>query len=169
MWNRNVNRHVKDSTSSLDLFALWITEHVGTMAFFTAVVVWTSAWLLWNFLAPEKYQFDPPMAFTFWLFISNCIQILLMPLILVGQNIQSRHQEACAERDLAVDIHSERILCQVNTAVDSLRKEIITVSDVVDTIERKIAYITEVIDSLEIIDAQGLPTASQPSNKSHRD
>jgi len=25
----------------------------------------------WNFLAPQKLQFDPPMAFVFWLFISN--------------------------------------------------------------------------------------------------
>jgi hypothetical protein len=29
----------------------------------------------WNLLAPQKLQFDPPMAFVFWLFISNLIQI----------------------------------------------------------------------------------------------
>ena len=47
-----------------------------------------------NLLAPDRLQFDPPMGFVFWLFLSNLIQILLMPLIMVGQNIIGRHAEA---------------------------------------------------------------------------
>ena len=43
-----------------------------------------------------------------WLFISNCIQILLMPLIMVGQNLQSRHSEARAEHDLEINIKAEQ-------------------------------------------------------------
>jgi hypothetical protein len=39
----------------------------------------------WNLLAPKDLQFDPAPAFVFWLFISNVIQLLLMPLIMVGQ------------------------------------------------------------------------------------
>ena len=54
------------------------------------------------------WQFDPPMAFVFWLFISNVIQILLMPLIMVGQNLQSRHGKARAENDLRVNIRAEK-------------------------------------------------------------
>ena len=48
------------------------------------------------------------MAFVLWLFISNVIQILLMPLIMVGQNIQGAHAEARAEHDLQVNIKAER-------------------------------------------------------------
>ena len=48
------------------------------------------------------------MAFVFWLFISNVIQILLMPLIMVGQNLQSRHGEVRSENDLEVNIRAER-------------------------------------------------------------
>jgi uncharacterized membrane protein len=44
----------------------------------------------------------------FWLFISNVIQILLMPLIMVGQNIQGRQSEARAEHDLEVNIKAEQ-------------------------------------------------------------
>jgi len=65
-------------------------------------------WLSWNFLAPPRLQFDAPMGFVFWLFISNMIQILLMPLIMVGQNIQGRHAEARAEHDLEVNVKAEK-------------------------------------------------------------
>jgi uncharacterized membrane protein len=44
----------------------------------------------------------------FWLFISNVIQILLMPLIMVGQNIQGRHAEIRAEHDLEVNVKAEQ-------------------------------------------------------------
>jgi uncharacterized membrane protein len=47
------------------------------------------------------------MAFVFWLFISNLIQLLLMPLIMVGQNVQARHSELRAANDLEVNVKAE--------------------------------------------------------------
>ena len=47
------------------------------------------------------------MGFVFWLFISNVIQILLMPLILLGQNIQGRHFGRRAQHDLEVNVRAE--------------------------------------------------------------
>jgi uncharacterized membrane protein len=105
---RNINKELKSSLKPLDRIAVWITEHVGTMGFFLLVFLWTAFWLGWNFLAPKKLQFDPPMAFVFWLFISNVLQILLMPLIMVGQNIQGAHAELRAEHDLAVNVKAEK-------------------------------------------------------------
>lgn len=104
----NVNALHRSRVSPLDRLALFITEHVGTMGFFLVIVVWTTSWLGWNLLAPKRLQFDPPMAFVLWLFISNMIQILLMPLIMVGQNLQGRHSELRAEHDLHVNIRAER-------------------------------------------------------------
>ena len=46
--------------------------------------------------------------FVFWLFLSNLIQILLMPLIMVGQNLQGQHAEARAEHDLEINIKAEQ-------------------------------------------------------------
>jgi uncharacterized membrane protein len=43
----------------------------------------------------------------FWLFISNMIQILLMPLIMVGQNILSAQSDARAQHDLDVNVKAE--------------------------------------------------------------
>src|SRR5579864_8446081 len=105
---RNTYDEMMAGLSSLDRLAVWITVHVGTMGFFLVIFVWTFIWLGWNFLAPTRLQFDPPMGFVFWLFISNVIQILLMPLIMVGQNIQGRHAEAGAEHDLEVNVQAER-------------------------------------------------------------
>ncbi|MGH6872963.1 MAG: DUF1003 domain-containing protein [Rhizomicrobium sp.] len=106
--HRNTYQETIDRLSPLDRLAVFITNHVGTMGFFLIIVIWTTLWLGWNFLAPPQYQFDAPMGFVFWLFISNMIQILLMPLIMVGQNIQGRASEARAEHDLEVNIKAEK-------------------------------------------------------------
>ena len=104
---RDVNKEIASQMSNLDRFALFITDNVGTIGFFLIIFVWTVLWLSWNLLAPSQYQFDPPMGFVLWLFISNLIQILLMPLIMVGQNIQGKHADARAESDLEVNIKAE--------------------------------------------------------------
>jgi uncharacterized membrane protein len=105
---RDVSDTVAAETSQLDKLALWITRHVGTMGFFIVIFIWTVLWLGWNLLAPKELQFDPPSAFVFWLFISNLVQIMLMPLIMVGQNIQGREADERAEHDLEVNIKAER-------------------------------------------------------------
>jgi uncharacterized membrane protein len=105
---RDVNKDLKGKLKPLDKLALWITTKVGTMGFFLIIFAWTVLWLGWNLLAPPPLRFDPPTGFVFWLFISNLIQILLMPLIMVGQNIQGAQAEARAEHDLAVNVRAEK-------------------------------------------------------------
>jgi uncharacterized membrane protein len=77
------------------------------MFFCLVLLGWTIAWLVWNTLAPHTLRFDPYPAFVLWLFLSNLIQICLMPLIMVGQNLQGRH-EARAEADFEVNTKAER-------------------------------------------------------------
>lgn len=105
---RDVNQEVSAKLTWLDRVAVWITEHVGTMGFFLCILTWTISWLGWNILAPQKWQFDPPMGFVLWLFISNLIQILLMPLIMVGQNIQGRYSEERSKSDFEVNLKAEQ-------------------------------------------------------------
>ena len=105
---RNINKEFSENLSTVDRFAVWITERVGTIGFFLIIFVWTVLWLGWNLLAPKPLQFDPPMGFVLWLFISNLIQLMLMPLIMVGQNIQGRHANARAENDLEVNVKAEQ-------------------------------------------------------------
>jgi uncharacterized membrane protein len=104
---QNVNIQHKAKLSKIDKVALWITTHVGSMGFFIIIFGWTFAWLTWNTLAPVQLRFDPFPAFVLWLFISNMIQIFLMPLIMIGQNIQSRHAEILAEEDFTINKKAE--------------------------------------------------------------
>jgi uncharacterized membrane protein len=104
---RNVNVQHKAKLSKIDKVAIWITDRVGSMGFFIIIFGWTVIWLSWNTLAPAQVRFDPFPAFVLWLFISNMIQIFLMPLILIGQNIQSRHTEILAEEDFAINKKAE--------------------------------------------------------------
>lgn len=105
---RNVNAEHREGLTGLEKVALVITQRVGTMGFFLIILVWTVVWLSWNGLAPAALRFDPFPAFVLWLFLSNLIQILLMPLIMVGQNLQGRHAEARAESDFEVNVKAER-------------------------------------------------------------
>ena len=90
---KNVNREHQERLSRLERFAVAITDRIGSMGFFFIILVWTAAWLGWNTLAPMSVRFDPFPAFVLWLFISNMLQIFLMPLIMIGQNLQGRHAE----------------------------------------------------------------------------
>ncbi|HWF77809.1 MAG TPA: DUF1003 domain-containing protein [Caulobacteraceae bacterium] len=105
---KNTHKEVRDNLSWLNKVALFITERVGTFGFFLLIFAWTIVWLGWNTLGPSKARFDPAMGFVLYLFICNVIQILLMPLIMVGQNLQGMHSEARAEHDLEVNIKAEQ-------------------------------------------------------------
>jgi uncharacterized membrane protein len=105
---RNVNVRHKESLSVLEKIAVKVTDHVGSMGFFLIIFLWTLLWLGWNTLAPQHFRFDPFPAFVLWLFISNMIQIFLMPLIMIGQNLQGRHAEKRAESDFEVNIRAEK-------------------------------------------------------------
>lgn len=97
----------KENTSLLDKIAVWITIKVGSMGFFLIIFVWTICWLGWNTLGPKDSRFDPFPGFVLWLFISNMIQLFLMPLILLGQNLQSKHTDIRADVDLRINTHAE--------------------------------------------------------------
>jgi uncharacterized membrane protein len=105
---RNVNVGHKESLSALEKIAVKVTDYVGSMGFFLIILFWTLLWLGWNTLAPHGFRFDPFPAFVLWLFISNMIQIFLMPLIMIGQNLQGRHAEKRAESDFEVNIRAEK-------------------------------------------------------------
>jgi uncharacterized membrane protein len=110
---RNANEEHQQSLSRLDRLALFITDRVGTMGFFLLIFFWTVSWCGYNILAAEVpalhlKPFDPFPAFVAYLLMSNVIQILLMPLIMVGQNLQGRHSEFRAENDFEVNVKAER-------------------------------------------------------------
>lgn len=105
---RDVNREVREGFTPLERIALAVTVRVGSPGFFLIIAGWTIFWLTWNLLAPRPHRFDPAPAFVLWLFISNMIQIMLMPLIMVGQNLLNRHAELRAEADFEINQKAEQ-------------------------------------------------------------
>lgn len=129
---RNVNQEHRESLTNLEKLAVWITDHVGTMGFFLIIFIWTIFWLTWNTFGPHK--FDPAPAFVFWLFISNMIQIMLMPLIMIGQNLQSRHSELRADADFEVNRKSET---EVETILGHLTRQNELILQILDKLDNK--------------------------------
>ncbi len=124
----------KKHLSRLDKLALWITEHVGTMGFFIIIFVWTIAWLGWNALGPAAMRFDPYPAFVLWLFLSNMIQIFLMPLIMIGQNLQSAHSEIRAQADFEVNTKAEN---EIETILMHLENQNKLMLEILQHIQKK--------------------------------
>lgn len=131
---RNINIEHRKNLSAIERLAIWITEHVGTMGFFFIIFFWTVFWLGWNIIGPRPLRFDPYPAFVFWLFISNMIQIFLMPLIMVGQNLQGRHSEARAEADFEVNVRSER---EIETILQHLENQNELIIKILNRLEGK--------------------------------
>lgn len=105
---KNSNHIYKNELKPSEQFAIWITDRIGTIGFFLIILAWTLIWLGWNMFAPAQLRFDPYPAFVLWLFISNMIQIFLMPLLMVGQNLQAKRAEIRAENDYNINIKAEK-------------------------------------------------------------
>jgi uncharacterized membrane protein len=110
--------------SRMNRLALWITERVGTMEFFLLIFAWTGSWLLWNTLGPRALRFDPFPGFVLWLFISNMIQLFLMPLIMIGQNLQGRGAENRARNDYKVNQKAEQEIQAIQAQLATILKRL---------------------------------------------
>ena len=114
--NNREDKEYKSFLESLPVgerLALAVTKNVGTLAFFVGVLMWTVLWCGYNILATEfprfKWQaFDPFPAFVAWLLISNVIQLHLMPLILIGQNLDAKRAETQAKKDFHINKKAEK-------------------------------------------------------------
>ena len=131
---RNINIEHKEKLSQLDRLALFVTKRVGTMGFFLIVLAWTVFWLSWNIFSSPELRFDPYPAFVMWIFISNMIQIFLMPLIMVGQNLQARHSEARTEADFDINTKAER---EIETIVQHLENQKDIIVKILNKLENK--------------------------------
>ncbi|MFZ2484959.1 MAG: DUF1003 domain-containing protein [Minisyncoccia bacterium] len=99
-------KHAQNLSSS-EKFAVFIHNKVGSLGFFFLILLWTVAWLSWNLFAPLSMRFDPAPAFVIWIFLSNIFQLVLLPVIMVGQNIEGRAADWRAQMDFEINKKSE--------------------------------------------------------------
>ena len=134
---KNTNVIHRSRLSPIDKLTLFVTDKIGTMGFFFIIFIWTFIWLSWNILAPKDLRFDPFPAFVLWLFISNLIQIHLMPLIMVGQNIQGKHAELRAEHDFETDRKAEKEIETILLHLENQQKLILRILEKIEKLEKK--------------------------------
>lgn len=134
---KNTNIIHRRNLSPLDKLALFVTDKIGTLGFFFIIFVWTLLWLSWNMFAPQNLRFDPFPAFVLWLFISNLIQIHLMPLIMVGQNIQGKHAQLRAEHDFETDRKAEKEIETILLHLETQQKLILQILEKIEKLEKK--------------------------------
>jgi len=107
-----------------------VTAAVGTMYAFYFLALFMAGWILWQSALTSR-PFDP-YPFAFLLFLGNIVQLLLMPLIMVGQNVQSAHADARAEADFEVNMKAE---LEIEKLLAGLREIDLRTLDIVRRLE----------------------------------
>jgi len=161
----NTNDQLQDSFTPLERVALWLTVRVGSFGFFLVIIAWSILWLGWNTLAPKSVRFDPAPAFVMWLFISNLIQITLMPLIMVGQNLLNRHSELRAEEDFRINMKAEQETAAVLLHLEHQGTQIERQGELILEILKRLEGFAEeghetrglILDTLQRLDADRQP------------
>lgn len=118
------------------------------MGFFYLLILWTMLWLIWNSFAPAELRFDPFPAFVLWLFISNMLQLFLLPIIMVEQNLQSYHADARAQADFELNQIAEKEIDTVLIHLENQNEHILDVTEKTDKILNHLEKQNELIISI---------------------
>jgi uncharacterized membrane protein len=98
----------KEHMTGTKKFANWVTQKVGTMGFFYLLIMSTAGWMLWNTYAPLELQFDKAPDFFLFVLIASLLSLVLLPLIMVGQNLQEIKANARSEADFELNKIEEK-------------------------------------------------------------
>lgn len=103
-----------------DKVAVIITTAIGSMYALYFFILFVFGWMLWQTVAETPFD---PFPYVFMIFISNIIQLLLLPLVMVGQNIQNRHAQLRAEEEYHTTKTIHQDIEHILTTLDSLAKK----------------------------------------------
>ena len=144
---QNSNELREQSLSLTDRIALKATGVVGTMTFFYACLVMVTIPLL-----------IPPVMPVIQYISSGYLQLILLPLIMVGQNLQSRHTEIRAENDYRVNVRAEREIEHVFRHLEYQNAVLVALMKKLDVrLEDVLAISEETYETLEKIADNGPP------------
>lgn len=98
----NANEMHERSLTEVERVALWVVDRIGTVGFFLfCVLLATTPIILPSTMPVIQYV------------SSGYLQLILLPLILLGQNLQGRHSEARAEADFKVNLKAEQEVMKI--------------------------------------------------------
>ncbi len=131
----NVNKKHKSQLGFQDRIALFITTAIGTMYAVYFFAIFMAGWMLWQTFI-NHHPFDP-YPFAFLLFLGNIVQLLLMPLIMVGQNIQGRHAAMRAEEEYKTTTTSYKDIEYILKTLEAQNEELLKQSKMLEDLMKK--------------------------------
>ena len=128
---RNVNKIHKESFTVLDKAALFITKIVGTM------------WCAMAFTVLALISFPAAIhggtSTTISWIAQTFLQLVLLSIIMVGQNLQSRHSELRADADYETNIEAKKEIETLMLRIDALEtKKLDRILAILDRTDQKI-------------------------------
>jgi uncharacterized membrane protein len=120
----NINEIHRSRLSRPDKIALFITSKIGTMGFFYACVI----------LATIPLIFTPAMPVVQYV-SSGFLQLVLLPLILIGQNLQGRHAELRAQNDYVTNVKAEKEIESILLRLEKQDEMMLTILKKIEKLE----------------------------------
>jgi uncharacterized membrane protein len=112
---RNINKEHKESFTRLDKVAIWITKLVGTM---WCAIAFTILALI---SLPAALHGGIPTTIS-WI-AQTFLQLVLLSIIMVGQNLQSRHSELRADADYETNLETKKDIEILMKRLDSIEND----------------------------------------------
>ena len=112
---RNINKEHKQSLTALDRVAMFITKIVGTM--WCAIIFTTLALIS----LPDALHGGTATIIS-WI-AQTFLQLVLLSIIMVGQNLQSRHSELRADADYETNIEAKKDIETLMKRLDLIEAE----------------------------------------------
>lgn len=136
-------------------FTEWVARAMGTPWFLLGLTLFAAAWMLWNVLAPNDWQFDSSaLGFTALTLVLSLQASYAAPLILLAQNRQD-------DRD-RVQIEQDRQRAERNLAdTEYLAREVVALRLALDTVLTRDVLRAELKSLLEEIDRRDV--AAEPT------
>jgi uncharacterized membrane protein len=122
-----------------------VTAAVGTMWAFYIFAIIEFGWMGWQQTGLGTVIKDP-YPFAFLLFLGNIIQLLLMPLIMVGQNVQSAQADARAKADFEVNQKAEK---EIEKLLQGLSEIDARTHEIAERLDERTRDIASRLESLE--------------------
>ncbi len=121
----NTNEIHKSRLTKTDKLALFIVQRVGTMGFFYVCAILVTIPLI----------FAPAMPIIQYI-SSGYLQLILLPLIMVGQNLQGRHAELRAEHDYETNIKAEKEVEAILLHLEKQDETMLTILKKIESLEK---------------------------------
>jgi uncharacterized membrane protein len=114
---RNINKEHRESLSTQEKLALAITKGVGSMycAYIFAAIALISL--------PDAIH-SGKAALVSWV-AQTFLQLVLLSIIMVGQNVSSKHSELRADADYEVNLKAEKEIEDIKQSLAEIKKLLI--------------------------------------------